>query len=106
LCLHNCHVITEVGVIAIAENCKNLTEINFESCWYVTEIGIVAIADNCFKFENISLYSNQNLTDRSLIAMYKNCSNLKKLDLCECKYFTRQIEKHHFEKIIVEIFFI
>ena len=42
-----CHDVADVGIMAVAEHCKQLQRLNVSNCRGVTDVGIKAVAENC-----------------------------------------------------------
>ena len=60
--------VTDDILITIAENCAELTSINFNACNNITNAGVMAIAENCEYLEDIKcFYTNVDATGRQLI---------------------------------------
>jgi F-box/leucine-rich repeat protein 2/20 len=79
--------ISDLTLIAISDNCRNLKIFDPDSR-NITDIGLISIAKNCLHLENIEIYNNKNITDLSLIAISNNCFNLQILNLDSCDQIT------------------
>jgi hypothetical protein len=79
--------ISDLFLIAISNNYKNLKILILEMCNQITDHGLIAIASKCLHLEHIDV-SSENISDLSLIEISKNCSNLKFLILNRCYKIT------------------
>ena len=61
--LENCKAVTYVGIMAIADGCKNLKNFKINRCKKVTNKGMIALSDNCRKFEELNVWHCPKLTD-------------------------------------------
>ena len=73
-----------MGVIAVAENCKSMSEINLAECEKVTDKGVIALAENCKSLSMINLAQCQ-VTDMGIIALAENCKSQSRFHLARCK---------------------
>ena len=80
--------ITDDIVIAIAQNCPELTNIDLDRCSNVTDDAVIAIAQNCVGLADIHLVWCWNITNDAVIAIAENCAGLTKINLHGCYYIT------------------
>jgi hypothetical protein len=76
----NCNKITDVGIIKIAENCKNIQTINLSCCYNITDTSIIKLAENCKNIQAINLAQCENISRDCLIYLkekYKNILNIE-----------------------------
>ncbi|KAL9690494.1 hypothetical protein QQ045_010894 [Rhodiola kirilowii] len=74
---------SDVGVISVAEGCKNLRKLHIDG-WRTNRIGddgLLAIAKHCPNIQELVLVG-MNPTPRSLVAVATNCRNLGRLVFC------------------------
>ena len=83
-----CQNISEVGIIALAENCNKLTTLNLSFCYKITDTGLTALAVNCPNLTTLNLSWCGKITDTGLTALAENCNKLTMLDLRECRNIT------------------
>lgn len=54
--------ITDIGIQAIAINCKQLKYLDISNCWNITSLSIITIANHCIELQQIHLtYDNNNI---------------------------------------------
>jgi hypothetical protein len=77
-------IISELVLIAIANNFNNLKVLDVSFSHRSLYTSIFLIAQYCNQLENINLMGNPDITDLSLIEIANSCKNLKiiKLDYC------------------------
>ena len=80
--------VTDDIVIAIAQNCPELTNIDLDRCSNVTDDAVIAIAQNCVGLADIHLVWCWNITNDAVIAIAENCAGLTKINLDGCYYIT------------------
>ncbi|XP_057983670.1 F-box protein At3g58530 isoform X2 [Malania oleifera] len=65
--------------------CKHLTSLNLTWCVLVTDEGVIAIAQGCTSLEFLSLFGIVGVTDKSLEALSRSCSKtITTLDVNGC----------------------
>ena len=74
--LRGCENITDIAVIAIAENFPGLTTIDLSHCVNITDTAVIAIAENCAGLTRIYLGRCFNITDAAVIALAERCAGL------------------------------
>lgn len=73
----------DVGVRALAENCKKLQRLNFEKCQGITTSTLVALARLGLNLECINLnLCGRNVTDEAVVALASACHKLREIRLC------------------------
>ncbi|CAI9100987.1 OLC1v1038191C1 [Oldenlandia corymbosa var. corymbosa] len=76
--------LSDEGLCCIA-NCKKLVSLNLTWCVRVTDVGVIAIAENCTSLELLSLFGIVGVTDKCLEWLSRFCSNtLTTLDVNGC----------------------
>ncbi|RWR73701.1 F-box protein isoform X1 [Cinnamomum micranthum f. kanehirae] len=76
--------LSDQGLSCIAK-CKNLVSLNLTWCVLVTDVGVVAIAQGCTSLELLSLFGIVGVTDKCLETLSRFCSNtLSTLDVNGC----------------------
>jgi hypothetical protein len=80
--LSNCDI-TDDALLALSENCPELTTIHldFDETSTVTDAGIIALAENCPGLSYIASTGIIDLTDDAIIAIAENCPGLTRLSL-------------------------
>ena len=71
-------------ILALANGCPGLTNINVSSCGVLTDAAIIALANGCPGLTNVNLTSCKNVTDATIIALVNGCPGLSDLDLTSC----------------------
>ena len=85
--------ISDVGVTALANNCKALLHINLNNT-AVTDVGITALAEKCPLLHHFELACTEDaedggkFTDEGLKAIAKFCPGTTNLNLCSAGYIT------------------
>jgi hypothetical protein len=79
---------TDKAIIAIGENCKNLTDLNLLNCNKVTDLGIKVIGENCKNLTDLNLLNCSKVTDEGIKVIGENCKNLTALNLWNCSKVT------------------
>lgn len=77
------NVISDVSIIALATNCRNLQSIllRTDERTAVTDLSVLAIAQHCPNLVELVLYMCDGVTDQSIIAIAKQCPRLRKIVL-------------------------
>ncbi|KAG1049172.1 hypothetical protein G6F46_009637 [Rhizopus delemar] len=75
--------ITDVGVVALAQQCPELKRIKLNNCVTITEKSSIALALNCPHLVEVDLM-NCGVTDRTLHALFDHCRDLRELRLNQC----------------------
>ena len=55
--------ISDMGVLALADNCPLLNNIVISGCSKITDVGVSAVADNCPELWNINLSDCTEISD-------------------------------------------
>ena len=77
--LSRCGRITDLAVIALAENCPGLTDVTVDDCYALTDASIVALVQRCRLLRALDLSHCPRLTDQSVIALTEFSTALKSL---------------------------
>ena len=64
--------ITDKGLIALAQGCPNIQEINLRKCKLITEQGLIVLAQNCPNIEKIYLADELIIFATSLFPKARN----------------------------------
>lgn len=78
----NTSTLSDDCVLALAENCKQLKELNIKTCHMITDISMLALGDNCPSLEILRLDFCGNITDQGLISLAQGCRSLTSLGVC------------------------
>lgn len=82
-CLHESQeMITDQGVIAFAQGCPNLTDINFSSHYNITDKALEALGSSCKQLTRVNI-GNWSITDAGVASFAQKCSLLTELN-CDC----------------------
>ncbi|KAG7029508.1 EIN3-binding F-box protein 1, partial [Cucurbita argyrosperma subsp. argyrosperma] len=82
--LDGCLKITDSSLVAIAENCPLLNDLDVSKC-RITDFGVAALAQaNQFNLQILSMFGCSTLTDKSLLALVKLGDSLLGLNLKHC----------------------
>ena len=60
-------------VVALAEHCPQLTDVNFSFCNQLTDASVVALAEHCPQLTYVDFSGCNQLTDTSVVALAKHC---------------------------------
>jgi Clustered mitochondria/Hom_end-associated Hint/Translation initiation factor eIF3 subunit 135/Leucine Rich repeat len=79
-------LLTDAGVMALAQRCTSLTMLDLSASKLLTEDGLAAIGDNLHSLVELRLSSCQMITDPGLQAVSSGCHKLRIVDLslCQC----------------------
>ncbi|CAC5417209.1 FBXL2_20 [Mytilus coruscus] len=80
--------IDALGVIRIAQCCKNIKVIDFHFCPMITDTSLFAIADNCVQLVTASFTLGDGITIKGVIAPILSCPKLYRLRFGFCKNIT------------------
>uniref|UniRef100_A0A913HXS2 F-box domain-containing protein n=1 Tax=Strongyloides stercoralis TaxID=6248 RepID=A0A913HXS2_STRER len=71
-------------------NCKKITDLTCEYLgkYYITDIGVMAIVNNCTLLEEINFNWNKNIQDKGITYLLSRCKNLRKLLVKGCSGLT------------------
>ncbi|RCH84827.1 SCF ubiquitin ligase complex subunit [Rhizopus azygosporus] len=75
--------ITDVGIVALAQQCPELKRIKLNNCVTITEKSSIALALYCPYLVEVDLM-NCGVTDRTLQALFSHCRDLRELRLNQC----------------------
>lgn len=91
--LDGCSKVTDLSLVAIAENCPLLNDLDVSKC-HITDFGVATLAQaNQFNLQILSVLGCSALTDKSLPALVKLGETLLGLNLQHCNSMnTRSIE--------------
>ena len=78
--LNHCFNITNAAVIALAENCAGLTHINLRHCFNITDAAVIALAERCAGLTQIRFGFCRNITDDAIVALAENCEYVEDID--------------------------
>ena len=84
--LHGCTGITDAAVTALATGCRKLTDIDLSET-RITDAAATALAAGSLKLTNIDL-SGCAITDDAVVALATGCPNLTTIDLSYCHHIT------------------
>lgn len=87
LSLENCHLVSDLTVLSLAQYCPNLEELDLTSCERVGDFAIKNLMLGCRNIQSISLEELTNLTEEGICAL-TNAYRLKTLRLGYCKGVT------------------
>lgn len=85
-CLDLCGAqnLSDEGLCCVAK-CRKLVSVSLTWCIRVTDVGVIAIAQNCNSLELLSLFGIVGVTDKCLEVLSDHCSNtLTTLDVNGC----------------------
>ena len=51
------------------------------NCQNITDAAIVAVANNCANLSSLDVQASRNITDAAIVAVAHNCANLASLDV-------------------------
>ncbi|KAJ3396951.1 anaphase-promoting complex subunit Hcn1 [Lobulomyces angularis] len=92
--LKGCWSVTDKGLQAIANNCKDLQLLNLHSCWDCTDLGLVTLTNSCNNLVQVDLSNCRKLTDAGVLNLLSKCFNLREIELSYCKNLTQKIFDH------------
>ena len=78
-----CHNISDLGAIALAQKCRDLTSLSL-SCTYVRNGALKAFVVSCHFLSDVNLAYCTQITDESIQFLAQNCKNLRSLELRGC----------------------
>lgn len=81
LAVHNAAIARLVAFL-LSKPCPQ--ELDLSGCESLTDVGVIAVAENCARLEVLRLASCQRLTDCTFVALGSFCSRLKAISACGC----------------------
>ena len=75
---------TDISMISIAENCKQLEYLHLDFMLHVTDISMMQIGQQCKYLKKINFVYIPGITDVSMVAISQHCHQLEELILYEC----------------------
>ena len=78
--LRGCTRVTDTGVVALAEHCPELTEINLGRCHDITDVAVAALARQCPRLRKVYL-DGCSVTDAALHSIAAGCIELTALTI-------------------------
>ncbi|GBG71853.1 hypothetical protein CBR_g10791 [Chara braunii] len=93
-CAGMASVITNASLVAIADNCRDLEELDVSGCRGVTRSGLVAVARGCKRLRSLSVDHCIESADADLVAtcLAENCPLLEKISFARCSVGERGVE--------------
>ena len=82
-------LITDIGILAIANSCPLLSNIELSECKKITDIGISAIAHGCPLLSSINLEDCDEITDIGISSLVMHCRFLSMIDVEGCLHISR-----------------
>ena len=82
------YLMTDVGVLAMAERCVYLRELNFSHCSNITDAGISWLAQHCHSLEVLNLSNCVKITDVAMRVLSEGCGLLRKISVDNAKRVT------------------
>ncbi|XP_060073861.1 F-box/LRR-repeat protein 4-like isoform X2 [Ylistrum balloti] len=84
--------ITGVGLLALADGCPDLQELDIGWCpeLRLCSSSLVQLVQNCSKLKKLFLTANRNVCDRDLMAISANCRELQQLDILGTREVSRE----------------
>jgi len=87
LVLENCHLISDITVLSLAQHCPNLEVLDLSSCERIGDDAVKNLMLGCRKLQSVSFEELTNLTEEGICALTLAC-RLKTLRLGYCKGLT------------------
>jgi hypothetical protein len=84
LMLHKCYDLTDVSLLSISKNCKNLKILFLIFSSKITDESILAISENCLYLENLNVDNLYQLTNQSIFSLAKYSKYLVSLNIRNC----------------------
>ncbi|KAK2996748.1 hypothetical protein RJ639_024930 [Escallonia herrerae] len=79
-----CRKLTDKGLSAVAEGCRDLRSLYLTGCKSVTDALIRALSLNCQNLELLGLEGCTSITDSGLVVLVDGCRRVKHLDINKC----------------------
>ena len=83
-----CNALTDIGVIAVSENCPHLMHIRLYECMHVTDVGLQSLAQLCTQLATVCLDGCRQMTDVGLQSLAQHCGLLTDISVSECDEMT------------------
>jgi hypothetical protein len=86
----DCYLITDVGIVRLAEGCpklKNLSKLN------ITDVSLIRLAEVYPNLHTLGLAWCLSITEMGINKLAKGCVNLRSLDLYDCHIKVAAMEK-------------
>lgn len=84
LMLHKCYDLTDISLLSISKNCKNLKILFLIFSSKITDEGILAISENCLSLEVLNVDNLYQLTNHSIFSLAKYSKYLISLNIRNC----------------------
>lgn len=88
LSLSYCSLISDAGILYLAEKSKNIKELSLAHCYDISSHALCALTKACNQITVISLEWCFNVDDDLLDSLRKNCKNLQVLGIEHCSRVT------------------
>jgi hypothetical protein len=85
---YRCNQLTDTSVVALAEHCPQLTNVNFYNCDQLTDTSVVALAEHCPQLTHVNFSFCNQLTDTSVVALAEHCPLLTNVYFSFCDKLT------------------
>ena len=79
--------LTDKGLIRVAKNLPRLQTLNISECVNVTDVGIIELGQNCKELESLFV-GGCDISDQGVIELLKLCSSLLTLNINGCNNIT------------------
>lgn len=80
--------ITDIGLEAVANHCKDIEHLNLHNCSWVSDVGVTRLAGECTGLKTLILSGCKKITDASLETLASSCKQLVSLNLALCNRIT------------------
>ena len=77
----------DIGVVSLVVHCPRLATVDFSGCPNLTDVGMVALAEKCKQLVSITAQHSQ-IQSASVVALAKHCPLLTSIDFSACKQLT------------------
>src|SRR4051794_6656882 len=92
--------LTDDYLLAIVKTCNRIQELILEGCALISDYGILCVAQHCLKLTLLNLSFTGGITEKALLNLSHNCRNLRTLELGKCRniggetdYFDRFVKQ-------------
>jgi hypothetical protein len=94
--------LTDAGMCAVAEGCRNLHEVDIAYCSKVTNKTLLAIGEHCAALKTLWAQGCPKVTDKGVKAVMKGCPQLTQFGVFGCTRVSKALQQIVEERYTVD----
>ncbi|KAI9105217.1 hypothetical protein DFS34DRAFT_598583 [Phlyctochytrium arcticum] len=102
LCIPKCRAVTNIAILAVAENCPQLSELDVTDS-NVDDTTVRKLVDKCPDLFSLKLYGCTGIWEATVLYIFEHAKNLQFLDVGDCNLSHWYIKLHKPEHLDVNL---